>query len=104
MSNPERKRKNLLRLGVDKEHAYSWSRTRKGGWAVAQSPILTTTITLSRLKRRGYESMLEYYEKVSPQLNEPLYYISCVRTGVRGFPAIERQWGVYSFRFAFLKF
>ena len=25
---PERKRKNLIRLGVDHEHAYSWSRTR----------------------------------------------------------------------------
>jgi len=25
---PERKRKNLIRLGVDQDHAYSWSRTR----------------------------------------------------------------------------
>ena len=70
---PERKRKNLLRLGVDNRHAYLWSRTRKGGWAVAQSPILITTITLERLKKRGYEPMLEHYFKVSPQLNEPLY-------------------------------
>jgi hypothetical protein len=31
---PERKRKNLIRLGVDQDHAYAWSRTRKGGWAV----------------------------------------------------------------------
>src|SRR5690606_17542630 len=37
---PERKRKNLIRLGVDQDHAYAWSRTRKGGWAIAQSPIL----------------------------------------------------------------
>jgi RNA-directed DNA polymerase len=70
---PERKRKNLLRLGVPKWQAYAWSRTRKGGWAVAQSPILGTTITLKRLARRGYESMLDYYKKVAPQLNEPLY-------------------------------
>lgn len=60
---PERKRKNLIRLGVDKDHAYAWSRTRKGGWAVAQSPILITTITLSRLRRKGYESMLSYYQR-----------------------------------------
>jgi RNA-directed DNA polymerase len=33
---PERKRKNLIRLGVDLDHAYAWSRTRMGGWAVAQ--------------------------------------------------------------------
>ena len=70
---PERKRKNLLRLGVEKNHAYSWSRTRMGGWAVAQSPILITTITLQRLAKRGYESMLDYYYKVAPQFNEPLY-------------------------------
>lgn len=63
---PERKRKNLIRLGVDQDHAYAWSRTRKGGWAVAQSPILTTTITLSRLRRKGYESMLSYYLKTRP--------------------------------------
>jgi len=69
----ERKRKNLIRLGVDQWHAYVWSRTRKGGWAVAQSPIMVTTITLERLRKRGYESMLDYYFKVSPQLNEPLY-------------------------------
>jgi len=44
-----------------------------GGWAVAQSPILGTTITSERLIKRGYESMFSYYEKVSPQFNEPLY-------------------------------
>mgnify|MGYP000022016803 CR=1 FL=1 len=78
---PERKRKNLIRLGVDYDHAYAWSRTRKGGWAVAQSPILITTITLERLAKRGYQAMLDYYLKVSPQFNEPLYTRS-VRTVV----------------------
>ena len=70
---PERKRKNLLRLGVDPSHAYAWIRTRKGGLRVAQSPIMITTITLERLYQRGYEAMLDYYLKVSPHLNEPLY-------------------------------
>ena len=69
----DRKRKNLIRLGISQSQAYAWSRTRMGGWAVAQSPILVTTITLKRLVQRGYESMLDYYERVSPQLNEPLY-------------------------------
>lgn len=64
---PERKRKNLIRLGVDYHHAYAWSRTRKGGWAIAQSPVLTTTITLERLVKRGYESLLDYYLKVRPE-------------------------------------
>lgn len=70
---PERKRKNLIRLGVDHNHAYAWSRTRMGGWAVAQSPILVTTITLERLRKRGYEAMLTLYTKIAPHLNEPLY-------------------------------
>jgi len=70
---PERKRKNLIRLGVDPDHAYAWSRTRMGGWAVSQSPILVTTITLERLQKRGYEALLTYYVKIAPHLNEPLY-------------------------------
>lgn len=70
---PERKRKNLIRLGIAEGQAYAWSRTRMGGWAVAQSPILVTTITLQRLVQKGYESMLDYYTRVSLQLNEPLY-------------------------------
>jgi len=41
---------------------------RKGGWAVAQSPILVTTITLSRLRRKGYLSMLDYYSKSKPEI------------------------------------
>ena len=68
---PERKRKNLLRLGVDPDHAYAWSRTRKGGWAIAQSPILGTTITLQRLKKRGYVSLTELYIQLNPSLYEP---------------------------------
>jgi len=53
--------------------AYAWSGTRKGGWAIAQSRILTSTITLARLAKRGYESMEEYNLKICPRLNEPLY-------------------------------
>ena len=68
---PERKRKNLIRLGVDQEHAYAWSRTRKGGWAVAQSPILGTTITLKRLRKRGYISLLDVYISLNPSICEP---------------------------------
>jgi group II intron reverse transcriptase/maturase len=73
---PERRRKNLMRLGVDLEHAYSHSRSRMGTWAVACSPILKTTITVERLQQRGYESMLTYYLKIAPFLNEPLYLLA----------------------------
>ena len=71
----EKEEPNLVRLGVDHDHAYQWSRTCMGGWAVAQSPILLTTVTLERLRKRGYEAMLAYYEKIAPHLNEPL----CIR-------------------------
>ena len=70
---PERKRKNLIRLGVDQDHAYAWSRTRKGGWAVAQSPILNSTITLKRLQQRGYQAMLKLYMELNPSIYEPPY-------------------------------
>jgi group II intron reverse transcriptase/maturase len=59
----DRKRKNLIQLGIENGQAYAWSRTRMGGWAVAQSPILGTTITISRLKRKGYKAMIDYMNK-----------------------------------------
>jgi len=62
---PNRKMKNLIRLGINPNMAYAWSRTRMGGWAVACSPILGTTITLNRLGKRGYISLLSYYLEVS---------------------------------------
>ncbi len=63
---PERKRKNLIRLGVEQGQAYAWSRSRMGGWAIAQSPILGTTITVERLKKRGYTPLLEIYNQIKP--------------------------------------
>ena len=84
----DRKRKNLIRLGISYGQAYAWSRTRMGGWAVAQSPILRTTITLNRLRKRGYQSLSEHYAKVSPLLNEPPY--TCL-AGQAGDPYV-RWW------------
>jgi len=44
--------------------------SRGGGWAIAQSPSdaseLVTTITLDRLKKRGYVSLLELYNLLKP--------------------------------------
>lgn len=62
---PDRKMKSLIRLGVKPGIAYAWSRTRMGGWAVACSPILSTTITQSRLEKRGYISLVSYYLEVA---------------------------------------
>lgn len=69
----ERKRKNLIRLGVDQRQAYAWSRTRMGGWAVAQSPILCTTITEKHLVARGYESLSFVYKQIYPRPTNSLF-------------------------------
>ena len=70
---PEKKRRSLIRLGIQQGQAYAWSRSRMGGWAIAQSPILRTTITLERLKKRGYESMLDIYKQITPDRRDSLF-------------------------------
>jgi len=67
-------------LGIKQGQAYAWSRTRMGGWAVAQSPILGTTITIKRLKMKGYISLSEYYKRLSIIIEPP--YTRPVRTVV----------------------
>ncbi len=57
-----------MRLGVDPDHAYAWSRSRMGGWAIAQSPILGTTITVARLEKRGYISLASMYNQMTSKL------------------------------------
>lgn len=64
--NAKRRRKNLLRLGASPRDARRWSYSRKGGWAIAQSPILKYTITPERLKKRGYVSLSEVYVQLNP--------------------------------------
>lgn len=73
---PDKKRRSLIRLGVEQGQAFAWSRTRMGGWATSQSPILRTTITLERLKKRGYESMLDIYKQITPNRRDSLFPIT----------------------------
>lgn len=61
---PNRRMRAYLQMGINQKDAYSWSRSRLGGWRIAQSPILTTTITNERLEKRGYVSILKMFEKV----------------------------------------
>lgn len=70
---PKTRRANLIRLGVEPYRAQKQSNPHLGGWAVARSPILKTTITLAHLQQHGYESLLSVYKTTSPYLNEPLY-------------------------------
>jgi hypothetical protein len=82
-----------------------------GGWAIAQSPILGTTITMDRPKKSGYVPMLEIYKSISPQLYEPLitkplralvwevYWRSFYRK-----PSTRLQHAIYSFLTMVLSF
>jgi group II intron reverse transcriptase/maturase len=70
---PIRRCKSLIRMGVEPVLARLWSNTRMGGWATARSPILKTTITNARLARRGYQSLTEVYDSITPYPIEPLY-------------------------------
>jgi RNA-directed DNA polymerase len=55
---------NLVKLGVKKSKAWEWANTRKGYWRIANSFILTSTITTERLRLAGYVFLAEHYQKV----------------------------------------
>lgn len=57
--------RNLKRLGVPEHVAIKWGLSRSGGWHIVNSPILKTTITLERLRLRGFIPMNEIYTKYS---------------------------------------
>src|SRR5699024_8992530 len=58
------RRKNLIKLGMNKYDAYKNSHTSKGPIRIAYSWILTTTITNQRLTRFGLLSSEEHYNQV----------------------------------------
>jgi group II intron reverse transcriptase/maturase len=61
---PNRRMRAFSQLGRNQDDAYSWSRSRLGGWRIAQSPIMTTTVTDERLEKRGYQSVMKLFEKL----------------------------------------
>lgn len=58
------RRRNLIKLGVDKYNAYKYSHTSKGPIRIAYSWILTKTITNANLERFGLLSAEKYYNEV----------------------------------------
>jgi group II intron reverse transcriptase/maturase len=55
---------NLVKLGINKHKAYEWANTRKGYWHIANSFILSRTVTDQRLRKAGYVFLLDYYKAV----------------------------------------
>lgn len=52
---------NLIKLGVNRYKAYEWANTRKGYWHIANSFILSRTVTDERLRKAGYVFFSDYY-------------------------------------------
>lgn len=61
---PKRRLRAFRQLGVTESWARRFAYSRKGGWAIACSPIMKMTVTEERLHKRGYISFLDYYLKV----------------------------------------
>jgi RNA-directed DNA polymerase len=57
--------RNLKRLGVPLWLAITWGLNRRGGWHIVNTPILKTTITMERLKQRGFIPMSEIFVRYS---------------------------------------
>lgn len=61
---PKTKVKNLIALGTPKQKAYEWGNTRKGYWRIANSPILSRSLTNNYFKSISYQSLSERYLKI----------------------------------------
>jgi hypothetical protein len=93
---PVRRCKSLIRMGINPVCACSSSHTRLGGWAVARSPILKTTITNTRLARLGYRSMVSLFVSITPHPNELAVYETRTYSDVRCSPCRVTGREVYS--------
>jgi len=54
----------LKRLGFNHQNAIKYANTRKGYWHIAGSQILNCSITDDRLRKSGYQFLLDYYKSV----------------------------------------
>jgi hypothetical protein len=61
---PKRRYRAFLQLEVEPSWARRFAWSRKGGWAIAYSPIMGATVTIERLRKKGYIPFLEYYLSV----------------------------------------
>ena len=52
---------NLTKLGIAKPKAWEYANTRKGYWHIANSWILSTSVTNERLKQAGYVFLTDCY-------------------------------------------
>lgn len=58
------KHDNLRKLGIKDDKAWEYANTRKSYWRIANSPILSTTLTNSYLENIGYTSIFKRYKQI----------------------------------------
>ncbi|MDP2864777.1 MAG: group II intron maturase-specific domain-containing protein, partial [Elusimicrobiota bacterium] len=51
------RRENLIRLGLDASKAWEYANSRKGGWCIAGSPVLSRTLSNECLEKLGFPSL-----------------------------------------------
>ena len=56
--------RNLVRLGIPEGKAWEYANTRKSYWRIANSPILTRSLTNDYFKRMGLNTLTMVYESV----------------------------------------
>jgi len=58
---PKARRRNLLRLGINKSKAYQWSNSSKGFCRIAHSPILCSALNNAYWSMQGYQGFYQHY-------------------------------------------
>ena len=58
------KQTNLVKLGIAQQRAWEYANTRKGHWHIANSWILSTSVTNERLRQGGYLFLTDCYLNV----------------------------------------
>ncbi|SKA98722.1 RNA-directed DNA polymerase, partial [Caloramator quimbayensis] len=56
--------RNLIKLGMRLYFAKIYANTRKGYWHIANSHILSTTLTNEYFNQLGYKSLISQYSKM----------------------------------------
>jgi group II intron reverse transcriptase/maturase len=55
------KQANLMKLGINRQKAWEWANTRRSYWHTAGSYILSTSVTIERLRQGGYMFLTDCY-------------------------------------------
>jgi hypothetical protein len=57
--------RNLKRCGIDKARSLKYANARQGYWRMSSHPIINEAISVERLRRAGYPTLLEQYRKLT---------------------------------------